>query len=166
MPTDDIGNYKIFDILNYTNGKKHNVNFKIQNDEILKFINGIELNKLIVNNDDDDLYMNLDYDANKLVNKNIKCSIDNKTNTNVYIEKYKNSKNIFDFFNKKIINNLAIGKNNLLVQYKNLLIVFNSYSNIQYYNKIILDSKISIEYYNDKYNFYNNKYKLLNCVKI
>lgn len=163
LPTDDIGNYKIFDIINYKNDKKHNVGFVIQNEEINEFINNTKINKTINKNTSDNLI--LDNKNNIIFNESIRCSVDNKTNTNIYIKKYENSKKIFDFYNNEIINKFKI-KNTLLVLFNDLIIVFNSNTNLDYYEKIISHSNIIIDFYNDKYNFYNNKYKTLQSIKI
>ena len=162
LPTDDIGNYKIFDIINYKNNKKHNVGFEFQNEEITEFINNIKINRTIIDNNDD---LILDNKNNFIFNESIKCSFDNKTNTNIYIKKYENSKKIFNFFNNELINKIKI-KNNLLVLFNNLIIVLNSNTNLDYYEKIISQSNILINFYNDKYNFYNNKYETLQSIKI
>ena len=90
----------------------------------------------------------------------INCGIENKTDTKSYINKYSNSKLIFDYFNK---NYDKIDKN-ILVNLNDLLVVFDSNTNINYYHKIFCDAKTNkiINYYNEKYNFNTNlKYEIL-----
>ena len=163
LPLDDVGNNKIFDLMNYSNNAKHDVRSKIQDDEINELKKNIKLNnnnKNLIRSDD--LYYDIETSETKLIDTNkIICSIRNKTNTKLYISKYSNSKILFDNFNKIICNKF---NNLILLNYENLLVVFNSNTNIKTYHEIICKAKNDkiIKYYNDKYNFYNNsKYKIL-----
>lgn len=163
MPLDDVGNNKIFDIQNYIGGKKHDTRPIEQNDEINKLKNNFKT-KLIDKNliQTNNIYNDLENNKAKLIDKNkIECGIQNKTNTKLYINKYSNSKIVFDIFNKNILNHF---KTNILLNYNNLLVVFDTNTNKNYYHKIMCDVKTRkiIEYYNNKYNFHNDsKYKIL-----
>ena len=168
LPLDDVGNNKIFDLLNYVEGTKHNVKPEYQDDEINELKNNFKLhfiNKNLIQHDD--FYNDVKISKTKLIDTDkIVCNIGNKTNTKLYITKYSNSKNLFNDFNK-IINEKF--NNLILLNYENLLVVFDSNTNLNNYNKIISKSKNNkiIDYYNDEYNFYNNsKYKILSSAII
>lgn len=155
-PQDDIGNYKIFDIMNYYNNIKHNVKPQMQNDEIIQLKNNITNNNLLINNNSDEIYKLLD-NKNIIDNNKIECSIKNKTNTQIYIKKYKISQFIFNHF--ILVNNINI-KENLLVKCDNLIILLNS--NKINYEKILCDGKNDnlLNYYNNKYNFATTNYNI------
>lgn len=135
LPCDDVGNNKIFDLMNYISNVKHDVSPKNQDDEIKELKEKLKLsqnNNLTQNNNfiqNDNFYDDLNNDTTKLINKNISCSIHNKTNTKLYMNKYSNSKNVFEIFNTNF--NIASRyfnkiNNNLLLNYDNLLVVFNT----------------------------------------
>ena len=160
LPYDDICNYKSFDILNYIKGKKHDIEPQYQNDEITQFHKNaltFQTNELVSSND---IYNILPSSVKiELIDNNkINCDIQNKTNTNVYKNKYKNSKDIFEFYNK---NNYSYDKN-ILFKYKDLLVAFDSDTNKTYYEKILrnIENNDMLNYYNNEYNFYNAEYKI------
>lgn len=175
LPQDDVGNYKIFDIINYTNNKKHKVDLTFQTDEIDKFIENVKIKYVVNDNIYDDILQNNKLNYGLINNDLIKCNIQNMTNTLIYINKYKNSKFIFDEYNKFISNVNKISKFNKLIdnkkftpiEYNNLIVIFNSTTNINNYTKIISEANKTnlINYYNDKYNFYNINYKINKSVK-
>ncbi len=176
LPQDDIGNYKIFDIINYTQNKKHNIRLTEQNDGIADFIKNIKMkNTINIINGNDDIYAKINYgnkmNNSKIDNNLISCNIQNMTDPHIYISKYSNSKFLFDEFNKithleknKLFNN----NNYLLIEYNNMIIIFNSLTNIYDYKLLISKSKNKniITYYNDKYEFFNIKYKIQKSIKI
>ena len=149
-------------MINYVDDKKHDTNQKNQNDEINEFRKNVKLDydKNLIKQDD--FYNSLSNDKTiKLIDTNkINCSILNKTNTKLYISKYKNSKLVFDNFN----NSFNKIDHNLLLNYDNLLVVFDTNTNKNYYHKILCDTKNNkiLDYYNDKYKFnFNNGYEML-----
>lgn len=163
LPHDDIGNYKIFDIINYVENKKHNVRLMFQDDEITELNKNIKIIKNTYNN----LILSNDFYDEKFIDyNNIECNIDNKTNTQLYIQKYSNSKKIFDYYNKNIYLP-KINEKNLLIEYKNLTVVFDNNTNFDYYNQLLNNkSNLIVNFYNNNYNFLNDKFKIFQSVKI